>query len=156
MTLSRHEILLVEDDESDVMLFEYALKKSPPKFLHVAPDADSALAYFEGRGIFQDRSRYPLPSFVFLDLNLSGQSGFEVLTWIRQSPKLRRLPVIVLTASDLTLDIYRAYELGANSYIPKPVTSQGLLAATAKLQQRRVTPLEKPPRNRSSVLEVPC
>jgi CheY-like chemotaxis protein len=136
MSLSRQTILLVEDDLDDARLLERLLSRwDGTKPIEIVPSGEQSLAYLEGRELFTDRERYPLPSLVFLDLKLPGISGFEVLTWLRQQPRLAKTQVVVLTGSSKTLDIYRAYELGANSYLVKPVKPEDLagLAQSLKL-----------------------
>jgi CheY-like chemotaxis protein len=94
-----------------------------------------AIAYLDGREQFADRAQYPVPTLIFLDLKLPGMSGFEVLTWVRQHCKLSRIQVVVLTGSRKSLDVYRAYELGASSYLVKPVQPDDIagLAQSLKL-----------------------
>jgi CheY-like chemotaxis protein len=137
MSLSRHTILLVEDDPTDALLFQRTFdnRSSIPKPLQVVSSGEQAISYLDGQGAFADRELYPLPTLVFLDLKLPGVSGFEVLTWMRQQPKLSRIAVVVLTGSRKSLDVYRAYELGANSYLAKPVQPEDIagLAKSLKL-----------------------
>ena len=96
----RGTILLVEDDPNDVALtqlaFEQARFTNP---LQVVGDGEQAIAYLAGRAPYADRTRNPWPILVLLDLKLPRASGFEVLTWIRSVPNVRRLPVVVLTSS---------------------------------------------------------
>ncbi|HEX2091700.1 MAG TPA: response regulator [Longimicrobiaceae bacterium] len=114
-------ILLVEDDANDVLLIRHAFRKAgEDATIHVASDGDQAVAYLAGEGEFAERSRYPLPAFVLLDVKLPRRSGHEVLAWIRDQPVLRRIPVVMLTSSDVSSDRNRAYDLGANSYLVKP------------------------------------
>ncbi|UCD56442.1 MAG: response regulator [Candidatus Hydrogenedentota bacterium] len=115
-------ILLVEDDENDVRLIQRALRKGDvPNPIEVVRDGERALDYLFAQGEYADRDRYPLPSLVLLDLKLPKYSGHEVLERIKGEPVLRRLPVVVLTSSTESADINRAYDLGANSYLVKPV-----------------------------------
>jgi DNA-binding response OmpR family regulator len=90
-------------------------------------DGDAALNYLAGRPPYDDRTRYPIPSLVLLDLKLPRRSGLEILQWMREQEDLKSIPVIILTSSQQSLDIDRAYELGANSYLVKPVGFDGLL-----------------------------
>lgn len=121
-------LLLVEDDPNDVMLFRRAKDKSNlVNPLQVVEDGEAAIAYLSGQGTYADRNRYPLPALVLLDLKLPRKSGLEVLAWLRQQPGLQRLPVVVLTSSRESLDVGRAYDLGANSYLVKPVAFDSLL-----------------------------
>jgi CheY-like chemotaxis protein len=114
-------ILLVEDNSKDVFLIQRAFRKAGITTpLQVVSDGDAAVKYLGGEAPYSDRTTYPLPVFVLLDLKLPRRSGTEVLMWIRQQPQLRRLPVIVLTSSREYADVNRIYDLGANAYIVKP------------------------------------
>lgn len=131
---SNSGILLVEDDPNQVLLLRRALTKADLDIpVHVAKDGEEAIDYLSGGGAFGDRSANPLPSIVLLDLNLPRISGFEVLEYIRDRSGLRRLPVIVMSTSRETLDINRAYDLGANSYVPKPFDFQALVGIVKTL-----------------------
>jgi CheY-like chemotaxis protein len=114
--------LLVEDSQNDAILIRRAFQKgnilNP---LQVVTTGDQALAYLNGEGAFANRAEYPLPELVLLDLKLPGIDGFEVLRWIRQQPSLKALRVVVLTSSDRIQDVNLAYQLGANSFLVKPV-----------------------------------
>lgn len=128
MNIFLSTLLLVEDDPNDVMLFRRAKDKSNlVNPLQVVEDGEAAVAYLSGQGTYADRNRYPLPALVLLDLKLPRKSGLEVLAWLRQQPGLQRLPVVVLTSSRESLDVGRAYDLGANSYLVKPVAFDSLL-----------------------------
>jgi CheY-like chemotaxis protein len=122
-----HTILLVEDNRNDILLMQRAFRKAniiTP--LQVVEDGDGAVQYLLGERQYADRSLYPLPAVILLDLKLPRLSGFEVLEWRQQQPELRRLPVVVLTSSGEMSDVHRAYDLGANSYLVKPPTSVAL------------------------------
>jgi CheY-like chemotaxis protein len=95
---------------------------------------DEAVAYLSGEGRFADREAYPFPVLVLLDLKLPRRSGLEVLGWIRSQPGLKRLPIVVLTSSKESIDINRAYDLGANSYLVKPVGFDSLLELVKSLE----------------------
>jgi CheY-like chemotaxis protein len=129
MTPLQLNILLVEDEPNDIFLIERAFRKCDCQHaLHCVGDGEQAIAYLDGAREFADRKKYPLPSMMLLDLKLPRRSGLEVLAWLRARPdSLKRLPVIVLTSSKQTSDINRAYELGANSYLVKPVAFDGLM-----------------------------
>jgi len=115
-------ILLAEDDINDVLLLERAFEKAGLRpSLRVVNDGEAAIEYLSGRGIYADRERFPVPFLLLLDLKMPGTDGFEVLQWLRNDPELKRLLVVVLTSSNLQADVDRAYELGANSYLVKPV-----------------------------------
>lgn len=122
MSTNSYTILLVEDEPNDVFLFERAFRKlNLSGNLQVASDGEAAISYLTGEGEYADRERYPIPSLVLLDLKLPRISGLEILSWLRQQPGLKRLLVVVLSSSKETIDINRAYDLGANSYLVKPV-----------------------------------
>jgi len=128
-------ILLVEDDENDMLLVQRAFRKSSILTpLQVVRDGDAAVAYLEGTNEFSDRQRFPFPVFMLLDLKLPRRSGLEVLSWVKEQPGLKRIPIVVLTSSNKDADVDRAYELGANSYITKPVSFETLLDLVKSLQ----------------------
>ncbi|MCP3919143.1 MAG: response regulator [bacterium] len=115
-------ILLVEDDPGDQALTRRALEFGRIESeLHVVEDGEEALAYLTRTGAYSDPALAPRPHLVLLDLNLPKLDGREVLRRMRELEDLRRIPVIALTTSTLDEDVACAYELGANSYIPKPV-----------------------------------
>lgn len=125
---SHGTILLIEDDANDVFLMQRALRKAEvPNPLQVMGDGDEAVEYLSGQGRFADRSQHPLPVLVLLDLKLPRKSGLEVLQWLRQQSELKRLPVVVLTSSKEPNDVNKAYDLGANSYLVKPLGFDALL-----------------------------
>ena len=125
------QFLLAEDSENDAFLMQTAFKKAAlTNLLHVVSDGEEVIAYLEGRGRYQDRQQYPLPMAVLLDLKMPRKSGFEVLEWIRKQPTLKRMIVIVLTASNRRVDADRAYDLGANFYLTKPSKFDELVEMT--------------------------
>lgn len=134
--IASYTILLVEDDPNDVFLMQRAFRKANlANPIQVVQDGESAVLYLEGQEQYSDRALYPLPILMLLDLKLPRRSGLEVLEWLRQQPTLKRLPVVVLTSSRENIDVNRAYELGANSYLVKPVGFDGLLNMVKSLNQ---------------------
>ncbi|TCV87438.1 response regulator [Sulfurirhabdus autotrophica] len=128
MNVALPTLLLVEDDPNDVMLFRRAMDKSKmANPLQLAKDGEEAVAYLSGEGLYADRNTYPLPAIMLLDLKLPRKSGLEVLEWLRDQPGINRLPVVVMTSSKESTDVGRAYDLGANSYLVKPVSFETLL-----------------------------
>jgi len=117
-------ILLVEDDPADVRLIQRAFRKLQTNVTMTRlTNGDDAVAYLSGDGPFENRAAYPMPTVVLLDIKLPRRSGFEVLDWVRkQKSPLRRMPVVMLTSSKHSVDVNRAYDLGANSYLAKPET----------------------------------
>jgi CheY-like chemotaxis protein len=128
MTASRTTILHVEDDPNDMLLFQHACQKAGVFFdLQAVNDGDQAIAYLRGASDFSDRTKYPLPQLILLDLKMPRLSGFDVLTWMRGEESLKQLPVVVLTSSNHDADVKRAYALGAKSYLVKPVGFDALV-----------------------------
>src|SRR6266702_4939030 len=115
-------ILLVEDRQDDAMLmlrsFARAGVNNP---IEIVRNGEEALAYLSGSGEYSNREKHPLPRLVLLDLKMPKVDGFEVLQWIRTHPQLSGLPVVVLTSSENVRDVNRAYGLGANSFLVKPM-----------------------------------
>lgn len=122
-----HSVLVIEDDANDVLFIRRALKKAGIACAqHLVSDGDSALEYLEGRGQYADRTAFPLPTLVLLDLKLPRRSGLEVLEAIQHHPLRSRMVVVVLTSSRQAGDVDRAYALGANSYLVKPISPASL------------------------------
>src|SRR5213594_255676 len=115
-------ILVAEDDESHVALLKRAFHLAgilTP--LHVVHDGDETIAYLKGEGKFAQRNEFPLPDLLLVDLKMPRTDGFQVIQWIRQQPELATLRIVVLTTSEAVRDINKAYQLGANSFLTKPV-----------------------------------
>jgi len=128
-------ILLVEDNRMDVELTLDAFREA--RFINpiqVASNGQEALDYLFGRGNFTDRRAYPLPGLVLLDLHLPGIDGFEVLRQVKTAPLLKRLPVIILTSSKEEGDRALSYDIGANSYLVKPVSFEGFLSVVKEIE----------------------
>ena len=118
--MSSSLILHVEDDESDALLLDRALKRAGLGVkVYRVENGQEAIAYLDGAGKFADRATYPLPGLVLLDIKMPGLHGFEVLKWIRQAPRFAHLPVVMLSSSDEAGDIQEARRLGANCYLVK-------------------------------------
>ena len=116
-------ILLVEDDTNDIFFLQYAFETAHiTNPLQVAVDGQQAIDYLSGTGRYADRSRFPFPCLMLLDLKLPVKMGFDVLRWIRKQPAMQSLPVVVLTSSSEREDIDEAYRLGARSYLVKPLS----------------------------------
>jgi CheY-like chemotaxis protein len=121
-------LLLVEDSPDDVFFMKRALQSAGITLpLHVAATGEEAIAYLSGRDQFADRTAFPLPLLVLLDLKLPVRDGHDVLSWIRQQPALRGLVVIMMTTSKERYDVQKAYSLGANAYLVKPAAAAQLV-----------------------------
>lgn len=130
-------LLLVEDDLSDARLIMRAIQKAqlPIRVVHVK-NGDEAVAYLSHRPPFESLFANPLPCFVLMDLKLPRKSGLEVLQWMReQNTGVERVPVIMLTSSHHAVDIRSAYEVGVNSYLVKPESSEELLRMMMSLKE---------------------
>ena len=128
-------VLLVDDSEDDRFLFERAHQKAGVNFqTKTASDGREALAYLKGEGIYTDRQAYPMPYLVILDVNMPALSGLEVLKWIRSMPTLKGLIIVMFTSSMSDKDVSLAYELGANSYLLKPVNATDLISAISLME----------------------
>jgi two-component system response regulator len=127
-------ILLVEDNPRDEALTLRALKKSNlVNDVVVVRDGAEAIDYFFGTGVHLGRDTTALPQLILLDLKLPKVGGLEVLRKIRADDRTRRLPVVVFTSSSEEEDMIKSYDLGANSYVRKPVDFDQFLAATKQL-----------------------
>jgi CheY-like chemotaxis protein len=135
MTASCINILHVEDDPNDALLFQHACRKAGVGFeVQAVNDGDDAIAYLRGTRNFSNRKNHPLPQLILLDLKMPRLSGFDVLTWLRNERPFEKTPVIVLTSSNHETDIKRAYDLGANSYLVKPVGFEALVEVARTIQ----------------------
>lgn len=121
-------ILLAEDSPDDELLFKEVIKKTKVENpVRVVRDGVEAIDYLEGNGEFADRAAHPYPAVVFVDLRMPRADGFAVLEWLKnQSITNRNLLVVVLSQFGDIQQIQRAYALGANSFLPKPISSEDL------------------------------
>jgi two-component system, response regulator len=132
--VSNKPILLVEDNDDDVRLTKRALQKNNiSNELVVVGDGVTALDYLRTAVAAPDAPGRGLPAVILLDLKLPRMDGLEVLRRIRADPALRRLPVVILTTSKEDQDVLRSYDLGANSYIRKPVDFEQFSTAINQL-----------------------
>jgi CheY-like chemotaxis protein len=121
-------ILMADDDEDDRLLTRDALIESRvANDLRFVEDGEALMDYLQRRGQYADPATSPRPGLILLDLNMPRKDGREALREIKADPELRRIPVVVLTTSKAEEDVYRSYDVGANSYITKPVTFEGLI-----------------------------
>ena len=121
-------ILLIEDNRMDIELTLDAFRERRlNNEIHVAPGGQEGLDYLFGHGEFADRDQFPLPDLILLDLKMPVIDGHEVLRQIKQFPKLKRIPIVVLSSSREEGDREMTYDNGANSYLVKPVSFDGFL-----------------------------
>lgn len=121
-------ILMADDDEDDRLLTRDALQES--KVLNELIFVENGMQlwyYLKGEGEYTDRAKFPLPGIILLDLNMPVMDGREVLKKIKSDSTLRRIPIVILTTSKAEEDKYRTYDLGAASYITKPVSFEALV-----------------------------
>jgi two-component system, chemotaxis family, response regulator Rcp1 len=139
------QVLLVEDNPADARLTQEALREgNNQNKLHHVKDGVEALQFMRREGAYADA---PTPDVVILDLNMPRKDGRQVLAEMKQDPKLRLIPAVVLTTSEAEADIQQSYELNANCYITKPVdldkfinivrTIEAFWLAIVKLPNRR-------------------
>jgi CheY-like chemotaxis protein len=123
MENQRFTVLLVEDDLNDIFLVKRAFRTARiPNPLQIVTDGEEAMSYLRGDGKYADREAHPLPKLMVMDIKMPRRSGFEVLEWVKSSAGLlRRIPIVIVSSSDNPSDINRAYELGANAYMIKPM-----------------------------------
>lgn len=117
-------VLLVEDDLNDIFLVKRAFKIAKVRNpLQVVTDGQEAIHYLSGNGRYADRETHPLPKLIVMDIKMPRRSGFEVLEYVKggDGHLLRRIPIVIVSSSESPSDINRAYELGANAYMVKPV-----------------------------------
>ena len=127
-------ILLVEDNRMDVELLLDAFRAARlGNKVHVVRNGQEALDYLLGHGEYANRQEYPLPDLMLLDLKMPGIDGHEVLRQVKETPGLKRLPVVVLTSSKEQGDRALSYDNGANSYLVKPVSLDGFLDMTRQI-----------------------
>jgi CheY-like chemotaxis protein len=121
-------ILLVEDDPNDALLAGLALEKAGLTYeLRHVRDGEEAINYLGGQPPYDDRKSHPVPALVLLDLKMPKISGFEVLSWLRNTPGITRIPVVVLTGSIQPEDRVQATSLGAAGFGTKPVDFSDLI-----------------------------
>ena len=139
-------ILLADDDEEDRMLAADAMHESRvANDLRFVEDGEELLDYLYRRGQYSAPDAAPTPGIILLDLNMPRKDGREALREIKADPDLRRIPVVVLTTSKAEEDIFRTYDLGANSFITKPVSFEGVVSVMRDIGRYWIEIVELPP-----------
>ena len=139
-------ILMADDDADDRLLTQEALEESRlVNDLHFVEDGEQLMNYLHRRDSYKKMDNDPLPGLILLDLNMPRKDGREALEEIKADPNLRRIPIVVLTTSKGEEDIYRSYDLGASSYITKPVTFAALVRVIQAIGKYWFELVELPP-----------
>jgi CheY-like chemotaxis protein len=139
-------ILMADDDADDRELTRDALAESRLlNELHFVEDGAALLDYLHRRGAYSRPGSAPRPGVILLDLNMPRKDGREALREIKADPELRDIPIVILTTSKAEEDIGQSYDLGANSFISKPVTFQGLVEVMRGLGKYWFDIVELPP-----------
>jgi CheY-like chemotaxis protein len=122
-TARQGPVIIVDDETCHAMLAEGIIDELRPGFpVHILTSGEDLIAYLLGEDLYRDRSQYPYPSLVLLDLNMPKMDGFEVLQWLKTQPKHAAIPVVVLTGvAGISGQVTRACQMGASSFLPKPV-----------------------------------
>ncbi len=145
MTAKPILILMAEDDADDRLLVKEALEESRVlNELRFVEDGEELLEYLRKQGRYAAEGESPRPGLVLLDLNMPRKDGREALREIKADPELRRIPIVVMTTSKAEEDIFRSYDLGASSYITKPVTFDRLVELMKTLGQYWIEFVELP------------
>lgn len=122
-------ILAVEDEDADARFIERVGGQNPlVASFRVLNSAEDAQLYLSGQEPYSDREKYPLPNLILLDLKLRRMKGLDLLRWIRQTASVRSISVVVLSGTANASDLNRAYELGIDAYIVKPVDLKAFAA----------------------------
>lgn len=138
-------ILMADDDADDRILTKDALEESRVvNDLRFVEDGEELMDYLKRRGEFSDPASAPKPGLILLDLNMPKKDGREALREIKADPDLRRIPIVVMTTSQAEEDIFRSYDLGASSFITKPVTFDRLVELMRTMGQYWVEFVELP------------
>ncbi len=141
-------ILLVEDNRMDIELTLDAFKEAKmTNSITVVTNGQDALDYLFRKGKFSDKKKHAMPDLILLDLKMPGIDGFEVLRQVKSTPILKRIPIIILTSSKEEGDRALSYDIGANSYLVKPVSFEGFLEVVRKIEGYWLVLNTEPPEN---------
>lgn len=136
------KVLMVEDNPGDVELTRQALEDSKlVNYLHAVSDGLEALDFLRKEGVYVNA---PRPDLIFLDLNLPKKDGREVLAEIKSDPKLKHIPVVILTSSEAEIDILTSYQVHANCYVTKPVDLYQFIKVVKNIEEFWLTVVKLP------------
>ena len=134
-------ILLVDDNRDDLLLIVRAFERAGLKHLvQTVSSGAECIGYLKGEPPYSNRTKYPVPGLVLLDLKMIGTDGFGVLRWIRNQPQYANLYVVMLTSSDEIRDVNQAYKLGADSFLVKPLDFWNAAELSRSLQKLMAKP----------------
>jgi CheY-like chemotaxis protein len=129
-------VIHVDDSADDLFLFQKACAQAAVSFqLELLENGKQALKYLEGAGYYLDRTRFPIPHFILLDLKMPLPDGFSILRWIRDRHELNGITLCIFTSSFQYEDIQKAYEQGANCFLTKPPAFDGLVRIATAIDQ---------------------
>ena len=135
MHIDKRRILFVEDSEEDFLIMKKAFKiNNLEKFVFRVNTGDKGLDYLLNQGNYSNKDEYYKPELIILDLNLPGLDGRELLKLIKNTPDLKKIPVVILTTSGDQQDIEDCYSSGANTYLKKPVEFDGFIQLIKQLK----------------------
>lgn len=138
-------ILCAEDDPDDRLLLKEAIETAPSGCdLRFVEDGDDLMDYLRRRGRYAGKAAAPRPALIMLDLNMPGKDGREAAREIKGDPRLRQIPIVVLTTSKNEEDVFRLYDLGVNSFLRKPTSFEGLLGLVRKIRDFWLATAELP------------
>lgn len=139
-------ILMAEDDPDDRLLTQEAVREAKlTNEINFVDDGEELMQYLKSSGKYGDKSKYPKPRLILLDLNMPKKDGREALKEIKADPKLRCIPIVVLTTSKAEEDILRTYDLGVSGYITKPVLFDDLIEVMKVIGKYWFEIVELPP-----------
>jgi CheY-like chemotaxis protein len=129
-------VIIVDDDPYDALQSEGVVDELQPRFeVQILTSGEDLVAYLQGDGLYKDRSHYPLPGLVLLDLKMPRMDGFAVLEWLKSHPEHAAIPIVVLSGfADMVAQVTRAYGQGAHSFLPKPIQLQDLQSIVSLLK----------------------
>ncbi len=121
-------VLIVDDDPYDAITAEGVVGDLGPVFpVQILTSGEDLIAYLQGENIYHDRAQFPYPGLILLDLKMPSMDGFEVLQWLKDHPEHSKVPVVVLSGlAGMAGLVTKAYQLGAHSFLPKPVQAQDI------------------------------
>ena len=116
----QHIVLLVEDNADDLIFIQRAIRKAGASVsLQIVGNGEEAVSYLLGEGFYSDRERYPFPALIVTNMKMPRMNGLELLTWIKQQPTLKHLPVLVMSSSENPDEMSKVAALGGSSYFVK-------------------------------------